>query len=54
MKTLIDKIDKVKDPAIKEALAEIAKEIQKIKSINPVGENLPQIAQAINRITGKL
>lgn len=54
MKKLDSAIEKVKDPEIKEALRLIAEEISKTKAIQPVGENLKQIAYAVNRITGKL
>jgi len=54
MENLNSTIAKVKDPETKEALMVIAEELQRIKSIHPVDENLKQVAYAINRITGKL
>ena len=54
MKNLDTTIEKVEDPATREALTLIAAELSRIRSVQPVGENLKQIAYAVNRMTGKL
>jgi len=54
MKKLDNAVEKVQDPATREALRIIAEEMRRIEGIQPVGENLKQIAYAVNKLTGKL
>jgi len=54
MEDVLNAIDRVQDLEAKNALMEIAKVLQKIYDVRPVGENLTQVAHAINQISGKL
>ena len=51
---MIDDIEQIQDIKIRDALMSIAKEIEKIKSIPPVSNNLAEVAFAVNKITGNL
>lgn len=51
---MIEDIEQVKDVNVRNALLTIAKEIEAIKKIPPVGNNLQEVAFAVNKITGNL
>lgn len=47
-------IEKIEDQATRDALKEISSEFAKIKQIEPVTNDLTQVARAVNKITEKI
>jgi len=54
MKNTSNSIALVKDKATRDALQSLADEIDRIKRIAPVNEDVKSLAIAVNKITGKL
>ena len=54
MDELSEKIEQVQDPATKIALKIIRDELDRIRSLPPVTENVTQLASVVNRLTGRL
>ena len=53
-KNLNQHIEQVRDEPTRNALRIIAEELDRIRAVRPVAENLTQVTNAINTITGKL
>jgi len=47
-------VDRIKDPATKESLQYVIAELDRLKSLPPVTENLKQLATIVNKITRNL
>jgi len=52
--TTAPKVEEIKDPAAREALRYVLAELDRIKSLPPVTEDLKQVSTIINKITRKL